>query len=286
MSLLHPQLDAFIAICQHGTVHQAASQLHITQTATTARLQKLETALNTTLFIRSRRGMTPTAEGQALLRYCKACQSLEHDTLAQLTGAGDDSEVTLRIHGPSSFIRSRVLQDTQNIMQQHAQLLIHFDINDDRQGLCALQAGDADLAIVEPDQLTPEIRNKALQAEQYVLVCTQAWKKRPLKSILANERIVDFNPQDQMTYRYLQRFDLHPTPKGRHFANRTDTLVAMVANGMGYSALPLAFAQPHIDNQSIIVLNQRHVFLQPWHLAWYDRPNPPAYFSHCIDAIS
>lgn len=53
MSLLSPQLKAFMAIIDAKTVHAAASILNITQTAVTQRLRNLEAQLKTTLFIRS-----------------------------------------------------------------------------------------------------------------------------------------------------------------------------------------------------------------------------------------
>ncbi len=72
MSLLSPQLEAFVAITRYRTVHAAAVDLHITQTAVTQRIRTLETRLRTTLFTRTRRGMLLTPEGEALLRYCHA----------------------------------------------------------------------------------------------------------------------------------------------------------------------------------------------------------------------
>jgi LysR family transcriptional regulator (chromosome initiation inhibitor) len=53
MSLLGPNLDAFMAVVAHKTVHAAAEGLCITQTAATQRIRNLEQRLKTTLFVRS-----------------------------------------------------------------------------------------------------------------------------------------------------------------------------------------------------------------------------------------
>ena len=41
MSLLSPQLQAFLAVAEHKTVHGAAGDLYITQTAVTQRILSL-----------------------------------------------------------------------------------------------------------------------------------------------------------------------------------------------------------------------------------------------------
>ncbi|PJB09950.1 MAG: LysR family transcriptional regulator, partial [Gammaproteobacteria bacterium CG_4_9_14_3_um_filter_38_9] len=84
MSLLSPNLIAFMAIVKHKTVHGAADAIHLTQTAVTQRIRSLEKQLKTTLFVRTRRGMVLTQEGEALWRYCMAAKSLEGEALARI----------------------------------------------------------------------------------------------------------------------------------------------------------------------------------------------------------
>src|SRR3989338_2979815 len=90
MSLLAANLKAFMAIVQQGTVHGAAHDLHLTQTAVTQRIRVIEKELGTTLFLRSRKGMKLTQEGEALLRYCKGAEDLEGEVLSQMLGAGKE----------------------------------------------------------------------------------------------------------------------------------------------------------------------------------------------------
>src|SRR4051794_16075738 len=86
MSLLPPHLQAFVEISRRQTVIAAAHALGITQTGVTQRIRALESQLSTTLFIRSRRGMRLTPEGEALLRYCEGAAALEGKALARIQG--------------------------------------------------------------------------------------------------------------------------------------------------------------------------------------------------------
>src|SRR4051812_11222626 len=104
MSLLGPNLEAFLKIHSTKTVIAASKELGITQTGVTQRIRALESMLSTTLFIRSRRGMTPTPEGEALLRYCQAAKDLEGEALAKIQNAAIQATVRVCITGPSSIM--------------------------------------------------------------------------------------------------------------------------------------------------------------------------------------
>ncbi|HEY0287968.1 MAG TPA: LysR family transcriptional regulator [Pseudomonas sp.] len=57
----------FLEIVRFGSLAAAAETLHVTQTAITARVQKLESHLNCTLFIRNRTGAKLTPDGEAFV---------------------------------------------------------------------------------------------------------------------------------------------------------------------------------------------------------------------------
>jgi LysR family transcriptional regulator, chromosome initiation inhibitor len=286
MSLLSPQLIAFMAVCDKKTVHAAAESLFLTQTAVTQRVRGLERSLKTTLFTRSRRGMLLTPEGEALLRYCQASRVLEGETLASISGAAIDSEVELSITAATSIMRARVMPSCLAVMQEFPNLLLHFYIDDSNQRAASLRKGEHDFAIITSEQLTAEMRYKSLQAEEYVLVAASHWRGRRLKDILMTERIVDFAVDDQFSFNYLKHYDLYESANPRrYFVNSTEHLAYLVTQGVGYSTLPKQFAQPFLDRGEMMVLNRNRSYLAETLLAWYDRPEPPAYFTAIINGL-
>lgn len=286
MSLLSPQLEAFVSVVNHNTVHAAADALHLTQTAVTQRIRSLEAKLKTTLFLRSRRGMLLTPEGEALLRYCHATIALEGEALAKIQSPGTQATVTLKIAGPSSVMHSRVIPACAEILKRYPNLLITFDIVDTETRHEMLRAGHADIALMFEEDRAQEMCFKLLKPEQYVLVCCPAWKGRRLRDIISDERIIDFNPQDQATFQYLKQFTLIGYVKhGRHFLNQTEGLATLVSLGLGYTTLPKELAKPLVDKGDLILLNQGKSYPIQYGIAWYDRPEPPAYFADVIKAI-
>lgn len=61
------QLSTFLAVAESGGVLPASRRINLSQPAVTARIQQLEEALGTPLFLRSPRGMTLTLRGYRLL---------------------------------------------------------------------------------------------------------------------------------------------------------------------------------------------------------------------------
>jgi len=59
----------FIEIVRSGSLVAAAEHLHVTQTAISARVQKLEQLLGCQLFVRSRNGASLTADGKGFVAY-------------------------------------------------------------------------------------------------------------------------------------------------------------------------------------------------------------------------
>ena len=83
MASLHPFLNRhtehFLTIYEFGSIHAAAEQLGLTQPAVTMSLKQLEDQLETCLFNRSVKGMSPTPSGQTYYRFaCSLRQSAQY----------------------------------------------------------------------------------------------------------------------------------------------------------------------------------------------------------------
>lgn len=68
-------LEAFCAAVEEGSISGAARRMYLTQPSVSERLAELEREAGVPLLVRSRRGVSPTARGEAL--YAMALQVLE-----------------------------------------------------------------------------------------------------------------------------------------------------------------------------------------------------------------
>ena len=136
------QLKTFVVVAREGSITRASELLHLSQPAVSAHIRAIEDALDVTLFERTPRGMSLTAEGNRLL--AKAEQTLgahqalieeatrlkgrlagrlrigagsnsNHEAvgrlLTKLAERGPDVEVTL-VHGTSQDILAGLRNDT------------------------------------------------------------------------------------------------------------------------------------------------------------------------------
>lgn len=287
MSLLSPPLEAFWAVVRKGTVQDASKILGLTQTGVTQRIRSLEKQLNTTLFIRSRKGMKLTTEGEALLQFVKGSLEIEGMALSKIQRAAKDSIIEVSISGPSSILRSRVIPNVIKLKTSYPLLRYKFDLSDTESNVDKLKTGHCDFALLEHHHVTREMDSKILKAERYCLYGPASWKRRVLSEILKTESIIDFDSSDDMTFNYLEKYKLKNfARKERHYANNTDALISMVTSGLGYSVLSEEFASTFVKNGDIVKLGGDQFFDFKIALAWYPRHEKPEYFKAIIKQLT
>lgn len=287
MSLLSPTLEAFWAVVQKGTVQEASHILGITQTGVTQRIRSLEKQLETTLFIRSRKGMKLTTEGESLLQYVKLSLENEGMTLSKIQKASFEHIIEIGISGPSSILRSRVIPNLLSQKSKYPKVRFRFDLSDGNENQEKLKTGQCDLAVLEHHEVTKEMDSRVLRAERYKLYVPKVWKKRRLLDIVESEAIIDFDPSDRMTYQYLEKYRLkNKAQADRHYANNTDALLSMIELGVGYSVLAEDFAKDAVKKGEIVDIFPDQYFDYKIALAWYYRPEMPEYFKAIVKSLS
>jgi DNA-binding transcriptional LysR family regulator len=283
--LKNPLLIAFEKVVLLKTIHAAAIDLGLTQAAITKRIQALETEMGVSLFLRSRRGMTLTEEGTALLQFCKITQDAEGELLGKIKGQ-ERQETSLTIVGPTSFIATRIADNIAPLYSKYPFLRLHLRSDDHANLIECVRRGEADLAIVPPSQVPNEMDSKVLKPDKYVLVASNTWKNRELKDILQNERIIDFYESDSTTYNYLKKFNLDKLiGKNRLFVNENEALIKCFTLGVGFGTLTESVAKPFIENESLIRLNKGQSIEDALALVWYPRSKRQAHFDEIVKSI-
>ncbi|MEL6171603.1 MAG: LysR family transcriptional regulator [Pseudomonadota bacterium] len=90
-------LRSFVAVAENGGVTRAAGFLHLTQSAVSMQLKRLEILLGVDLFDRSGRGISLTAQGEQLLVYARRMVALNDEVVTRLTDKAYEGEITLGV---------------------------------------------------------------------------------------------------------------------------------------------------------------------------------------------
>jgi DNA-binding transcriptional LysR family regulator len=116
---------AFVTLADAGSVSRAARELHITQSAVTRRLQRLETSLGTVLLDRTSRPLRLTSSGRAALERCRRLLGHIRELRASAT-EGNLPRGELRIgvaHALTEFALAEPVEQVQRKFPQVALLL-------------------------------------------------------------------------------------------------------------------------------------------------------------------
>lgn len=90
-------LRSFIAVADSGGVTKAAGYLHLTQSAVSMQLKRLEESLDVSLLDRSNRSVSLTAEGEQLLSYARRMLALNDEAYTRLTAKEYEGEIVLGV---------------------------------------------------------------------------------------------------------------------------------------------------------------------------------------------
>lgn len=90
-------LRSFVAVADSGGVTRAAGYLHLTQSAVSMQLKRLEELLGLELLDRSGRSIALTASGEQLLAYARRMVALNDEVIGKLTDQAFEGEVVLGV---------------------------------------------------------------------------------------------------------------------------------------------------------------------------------------------
>ena len=98
-----PDLRVFTVVARHDSLHAAAEELHLTPSAISKALKRLEEELGLPLFDRSTRQLVLNERGALLLDRARTLLDLEEQ--ARIDLQGERAEMDCRIGGPAVLRR-------------------------------------------------------------------------------------------------------------------------------------------------------------------------------------
>ena len=100
-------------------------------------------------------------------------------------------------------------------------------------------------------------------------------------------KIIDFDPADDITFRYLQKYNLFDqAKKERHFINSPDQLAQLVAYELGYTVVTEQLYHQYCDHSQVTVCAPKQYYDHHISLCWHNRGELPSYLKALIDAIT
>lgn len=264
-------LELLLMLDEVRSLHKAGARMGMTQPAASKLLQEIEEMFGVLLFERSRRGITPTMFGEALLRKAALL-------LSDLDSARDELD-SLR-QGASGRIRVGVLQVAiptllprafARLQAEHPKvsLLLHEGTNDAM--LTALGKGELDCVLgrVAEDALAPAIHWDVLYREPVCIAARQGHPlsklKRVTPALLAQQPWImppAGAPLRPTIERYFRELGLQP-PTAHVDSVSVLANVMLLRDSDLLAAMPLGVAQHYVRRNLLSILHIRPDWVLP-----------------------
>jgi DNA-binding transcriptional LysR family regulator len=123
-------LRLLVAVCDHQNIKVAAQHEHIEPSAISKRIAQLEATLQTTLLVRGRRGVQPTAVGRTLLEHARNMLFTAERMHADVAAFQHGVKGQVRLVASISAIGESLLDDVASFMREAPNHNIQVDIEE------------------------------------------------------------------------------------------------------------------------------------------------------------
>lgn len=138
-------LRAFVTTAELGSVTRAAGYLHLTQSAVSMQLKRLEDSLDQKLFDRVGKQLTLTQSGLQLLSFGRRILALNDEVWQRMTN--EDFEGALHIGVPSDLIYPHFPTILKQFAETYPRMQLHLHSGYTKKLKPAFEAGELDLLI-------------------------------------------------------------------------------------------------------------------------------------------
>ncbi|MEM6759953.1 MAG: LysR family transcriptional regulator [Pseudomonadota bacterium] len=189
-------LRSFVAVAEAGGVTRAAGFLHLTQSAVSMQLKRLEELLGLALFDRSGRTIALTASGEQLLAYARRMVALNDEIMTRLTDQAFEGEITLGV--PHDIVYPAIPQVLKQFHAAYPRVKVQLDSSFTRRLKAEYAKGTLDMILTTETELDTSLDPNVEELTVKPLVWIgapngSAWRQRPLK--LAVGRQCTFRPR-------------------------------------------------------------------------------------------
>ena len=234
------EMELFVRAVALGSFSSAARTLHVTPSAVSKAIGRLEDRLGVQLLDRSTRSIRLTAEGQVYYRECLRL-TVEIDELERNLGSRRNvPQGRLRVNSSVSIARQHLLPILPKFLERYPEIEIDLSLSDE---VVDLVSGQADVAVRIGPLQDSSLRARKVLDFRRIVVAAPAYLARhaapKTPSDLAAHNCLGFNIKASLNeWPFIENGRSFAQPVSGNFrANNGDTLRESVLSGVGIARL-------------------------------------------------
>lgn len=257
MALTTDNLKAFLTIYEMGSFTRASEKLGLTQSALSQKIARLESFLETTLFIRKPNGLDLTSAGVKLLPYAKQQLQTEDEFLHAFHSSQEEIRGTLRLGGYSSIMRSLVIPRLIPFIKKNHEASVEFSSFEMNELAGFLKSGKMDMILTDYFPQTPGCEELEVGQEEYVLIESAKFE--------SPEIYLDHSPDDNATESF---FKAQGSAKNirRSYMGDVYGILDGVAAGLGKAVMSKHLIE---DDKRFKILKTKKRYFRPIVLSYF-----------------
>ena len=142
------ELEVIKILAEEGNMRKAAERLFLSQPALSQRLQSIEKEWETSLFIRSQKGLEPTPAGEIVIAYAKEAIIKQQETFELIASMVDKVHGTLKIACASIIGQTWLPQVLKEFVERYPDVQISLMTGWSSEIVRALYEREAHIGIV------------------------------------------------------------------------------------------------------------------------------------------
>lgn len=232
-------LRSFVAVADAGGVTRAAGFLHLTQSAVSMQLKRLEELLGLELLDRSGRTIALTASGEQLLVYARRMVALNDEVIGRLTDQAYEGEIVLGV--PHDIVYPAIPQVLKQFHTAFPRVKVQLVSSYTRALKEKFGRGECDLILTTENNVEPGAQTLCTKPLRWIgAPGGAAWRQRPLK--LAFGRLCTFRP------RVIEALDASGIPWDVIVETESDrTIEATVSADLAIHTMIEGTEPPHLE---------------------------------------
>jgi DNA-binding transcriptional LysR family regulator len=141
-------LRLFIAVCEERNIARAAARESLVASAVSKRIAALERELGAQLLVRARRGIVPTAAGEALLRQAREVLGAMERMYAEISEFATGVQGSVRVMASVSALAEKLPVDIAGFLARYKAVRVSLDEMVSREIVRLVREGAADIGVL------------------------------------------------------------------------------------------------------------------------------------------
>lgn len=270
------QLRTFLAIADTGSVHAAARQLYVTQSAVSAALNALQKSLGLQLLEREGRGLRLTRAGVVYADHVRTALGLLDQAHTAATAETDPERGELRIAALTTAGEQILPGVLASFRARHPHVGVRLEVGNRETVRRLLERHEVDLVLGGRPEPGREVEVLATRPHELIVVAHSPGPGDP--AWLAAQTWLLREPGSgtrAITESFLAQLELDPPPRTLTLGSNTAVIESALA-GLGITLVSRDAVSRHLEDGHLTEISTPATPLpRDWHLTANPGPTPP-----------